>query len=53
MFNCRGSGGKPFGENERDKWFMLGTGAALAFLAAITLWEMGYKEIGWKDFVQS
>ncbi|XP_045464467.1 AFG3-like protein 2 [Harmonia axyridis] len=49
----RGSGGKPFGENERDKWFMLGTATALAFLAAITLWEMGYKEIGWKEFVKT
>ncbi|KAL3283766.1 hypothetical protein HHI36_017936 [Cryptolaemus montrouzieri] len=49
----RGSGGKPFGDNERDKWYMLGAGVALAFLATVTFWEMGYKEIGWKEFVHS
>ncbi|RZB40598.1 AFG3-like protein 2 [Asbolus verrucosus] len=49
----RGSGGKPFGDGDRDKWYILGAGAAIAFLATITLWEMGYKEIGWKEFVQS
>lgn len=49
----RGSGGKPFGDNERDKWYLLGAGAAIAFLATVTFWEMGYKEIGWKEFVHS
>ncbi|XP_018569868.1 AFG3-like protein 2 [Anoplophora glabripennis] len=48
-----GSGGKPFGDNERDKWYILGAAAAIAFLATITMWEMGYKEIGWKEFVHS
>lgn len=47
----RGSGGKPFGEGEQGKWYALGAAAAVAFLATITMWEMGYKEIAWKDFV--
>lgn len=46
-----GSGGKPFGDNERDKWYVLGAVAAVAFLATVTMVEMGYKEIGWKEFV--
>ncbi|EEZ99702.1 AFG3-like protein 2 [Tribolium castaneum] len=49
----RGSGGKPFGDGDRDKWYILGAGAAIAFLATVTMWEMGYKEISWKEFVQS
>ncbi|CAH0546652.1 unnamed protein product [Brassicogethes aeneus] len=49
----RGSGGKPFGENERDKWYILGAAAAIAFLGTVTMWEMGYKEIGWKEFVHT
>lgn len=49
----KGSGGKPFGDPDRDKWVILGGGAAIALLAAVTLWEMGYKEIGWKEFVNS
>nr|CAI5836226.1 unnamed protein product [Callosobruchus analis] len=48
-----GSGGKPFGDNERDKWYVLGAAAAVAFLATITMWEMGYKEISWKEFVHN
>ncbi|KAJ8922366.1 hypothetical protein NQ315_004309 [Exocentrus adspersus] len=48
-----GSGGKPFGDNERDKWYILGAAAAIAFLVGVTMWEMGYKEIGWKEFVHS
>lgn len=47
----RGSGGKPFGDNERDKWYVLGAVAAVAFIATITMVELGYKEIGWKEFV--
>lgn len=49
----RGSGGKPFGDNERDKWYVMGAAAAIAILATVTMWEMGYKEIGWKEFVHN
>ncbi|XP_066256281.1 mitochondrial inner membrane m-AAA protease component AFG3L2 isoform X2 [Euwallacea similis] len=47
----RGSGGKPFGDGEQGKWYAMGAAAVVAFLATITMWEMGYKEIAWKDFV--
>ncbi|KAL1518320.1 hypothetical protein ABEB36_001960 [Hypothenemus hampei] len=47
----RGSGGKPFGDNDQGKWYILGAAATITFLATITMWEMGYKEIAWKDFV--
>ncbi|KAJ8972092.1 hypothetical protein NQ317_019138 [Molorchus minor] len=48
-----GSGGKPFGDGDREKWYVLGAAAAVAFLATITMWEMGYKEISWKEFVHN
>ncbi|XP_066147975.1 mitochondrial inner membrane m-AAA protease component AFG3L2 isoform X1 [Euwallacea fornicatus] len=47
----RGSGGKPFSDGEQGKWYAMGAAAVVAFLATITMWEMGYKEIAWKDFV--
>lgn len=52
-FTYSGSGGKPFGDNERDKWYVLGALAAVAFLGTVTMIEMGYKEIGWKEFVHT
>lgn len=49
----RGSGGKPFGDGEKDKWYIFGAAGAIAFLATLVFWEMGYKEIGWKEFVHN
>ncbi|XP_018331195.1 AFG3-like protein 2 [Agrilus planipennis] len=49
----RGSGGKPFGEGDKEKWYLLGAAGAVAFLATLALWEMGSKEIGWKEFVHN
>lgn len=50
----RGSGGKPpFGDGDRDKWYIFGAAGAIAVLVALGFWEMGYKEIGWKEFVHS
>ncbi|KAF5277091.1 hypothetical protein FQA39_LY06329 [Lamprigera yunnana] len=50
----RGSGGKPpFGDSEKDKWYIFGAAGAIALLAALGFWEMGYKEIGWKEFVHT
>lgn len=50
---CRSSGGKPFGDNDKDKWYIFGAAGAIAFLATLAFWEMGYKEIGWKEFVHT
>ncbi|XP_060521148.1 AFG3-like protein 2 [Cylas formicarius] len=47
----RSGGGKPFSDNDQNKWYLLGAAATVAFLATVTMWEMGYKEIGWKEFV--
>lgn len=49
----RGSGGKPFGESEKDKWYIIGALGTVAFLGALAYFEMGYKEIGWKEFVHA
>ncbi|KAF5286736.1 hypothetical protein FQR65_LT12469 [Abscondita terminalis] len=50
----RSSRGKPpFGESEKDKWYIFGATGAIALLAALGFWEMGYKEIGWKEFVHN
>lgn len=49
-----GGSGKPLGEGEgsdRDKWLMFGAVSALAIAGAIVYFEVGYKEIGWKEFV--
>lgn len=47
----RGSGGKPFGDGDKEKWYIFGATGAIALLATLAFWEMGYKEIGWKEFV--
>lgn len=50
-FIHRGSGGKPFGDGDKEKWYIFGATGAIALLATLAFWEMGYKEIGWKEFV--
>ncbi|KRT82501.1 AAA protein, partial [Oryctes borbonicus] len=49
----RGSGGKPFGDGDKEKWYIFGATGAIALLATLAFWEMGYKEIGWKEFVHN
>lgn len=49
----RGSGGKPFGDSEKDRWYILGALGTVAVLGALAYFEMGYKEIGWKEFVHA
>lgn len=49
-----GGSGRPIGGNEgsdRDKWLMFGAVGTVAFFAAIAYFEMGYREIGWKEFL--
>lgn len=49
----RGSGGagKPLGEGgERDRWLALAAVAALGFLGMAAYYQLGYREITWKEF---
>lgn len=49
-----GGGGRPIGEGsggDREKWILFGGLSAVALLASIAFFEMGYKEISWKEFV--
>ncbi|PSN49682.1 hypothetical protein C0J52_05318 [Blattella germanica] len=49
-----GPGGKAFGEGgEREKWFIVGMVATVALLGTVAYYEMGYKEIAWKEFVNN
>lgn len=48
-----GGGGRPIGnENpEKEKWLIFGAIGTVAFIAILAYFEMGYKEIGWKEFL--
>lgn len=48
-----GGPGRPIGGdgNDREKWLLLGAAAAVALIGSFAFFEMGYKEIGWKEFV--
>ncbi|XP_014087674.1 mitochondrial inner membrane m-AAA protease component AFG3L2 [Bactrocera oleae] len=51
-----GGGGRPIGEGsggDREKWILFGGLSAVALLASIAFFEMGYKEISWKEFVNN
>uniref|UniRef100_A0A6M2DT10 Putative atp-dependent metalloprotease ftsh n=1 Tax=Xenopsylla cheopis TaxID=163159 RepID=A0A6M2DT10_XENCH len=49
----RGTSGKSFGENERDKWFIIGAIGTVALLGTLAFFELNYKEITWKEFVNN
>lgn len=46
-------GGQPIGnENpDKEKWMIFGAIGTVAFIAILAYFEMGYKEIGWKEFI--
>lgn len=47
-------GGKPFGDGgDREKWLVLGMIGTVALLGTLAFYEMGYKEIAWKEFVNN
>ncbi|GAB0099842.1 AFG3-like protein 2 [Sergentomyia squamirostris] len=48
-----GSSGRPIGGDggEKEKWILFGALGTIAFVGALAYFEMGYKEIGWKEFV--
>jgi hypothetical protein len=47
--------GRPIGGGEQptdqSKMLLFGALGFIAFVSALTYFEMGYKEISWKDFV--
>ncbi|XP_075228639.1 AFG3 like matrix AAA peptidase subunit 2 [Lycorma delicatula] len=53
----RGSGGgaKPLSssDGEKEKWLIFGLLGAVAVVATLAFFEMGYKEIAWKEFVNN
>lgn len=49
-----GGSGRPIGGEgggDKEKWMLFGAIGTVAFLGALAYMEMGYKEIGWKEFV--
>ncbi|XP_063601865.1 AFG3-like protein 2 [Penaeus indicus] len=47
----RGGGGKPLGEgSDRDRWVAMAALAAMGLLGVAAIYQMGYKEITWKEF---
>lgn len=49
----RGTGPKPLGDSEKEKWFLFGLVGVVGLIAAIAYYEMGFKEIAWKEFVNN
>ncbi|XP_013116732.1 AFG3-like protein 2 [Stomoxys calcitrans] len=50
----KGGQGRPIGEGgdgNKEKLVILGAIAAVGLIASLAFFEMGYKEISWKDFV--
>ena len=46
-----GSGGKPFGEGgDRDRWVALATLGAIGLIGVAAYYQMGFREITWKEF---
>ncbi|XP_034656543.1 AFG3-like protein 2 isoform X1 [Drosophila subobscura] len=49
-------GGRPIGEGsggDRERWILLGAIGAVVLVGSFAFFEMGYKEISWKEFVNS
>lgn len=46
-------GGRPIGgeSNDKEKWLLLGALGVVTLIGGLAFMEMGYKEIGWKEFV--
>ncbi|CAG9112479.1 AFG3-like protein 2 [Plutella xylostella] len=57
MFNPAGSGGGKgggrgaFGGEGQEKWMMFGAMGVMTLLASIAYFELRYKEISWRDFL--
>lgn len=47
-------GGRPLGEGgggDRERWILFGAIGAVVLIGSFAFFEMGYKEISWKEFV--
>lgn len=50
----KGGSGRPLGEGgegNREKWLVVGAIGVAALMGSFAFFEMGYKEISWKEFV--
>lgn len=39
------------GDSEKDKWILYGVAGAIGIISLLAFYNMSYKEITWKDFV--
>lgn len=48
-----GSGGRPIGgdSSDKEKWLLIGALGVVALIGGLSFMEVGYREIGWKEFV--
>jgi len=48
-----GGSGRPIGGNDGNdqRWLLIGAAGVVALIASFTFFEMNYREIGWKEFV--
>ena len=48
-----GGSGRPIGgeNNDREKWLLLGALGVVGLIGSLAFMEVGYKEIGWKEFI--
>lgn len=54
MFGGTRGGGKPLGgDSDKEKWLLFGLVGVVGLVGMIALYEMGYKEIAWKEFVNT
>lgn len=47
----KSSGRGPYDGDDKEKWMMFGAVGVMAILASIAYFEVKYKEISWRDFV--
>lgn len=52
--NKSSGSGRPIGSsegNDKEKWLLIGALTGVAIIGGLAFMEMGYREIGWKEFV--
>ncbi|KAK9499956.1 hypothetical protein O3M35_002889 [Rhynocoris fuscipes] len=46
-------GGKQLGDGEKEKWLLFGLVGIVGVVGLLAFYEMGYKEITWKEFINN